>query len=376
MKQLVCEMCGSKDLIKQEGVFVCQACGCKYSLEEARKMMIEGTVDVTGSTVKIDTSKELESLYQIARRARNDNNSEHAAKYYDMILVKDPTSWEAAFYSVYYSAIQTNIANIQSEAVKVNNSIDTVLYLIRDYVSNSFEQEKAVAQIAFDSAKIASMFCDAAIKHYKETAASIRNNYTEECVGRISSAKDILYNLGNQIDKIFLNRESFAELLVSTWKSGITLHQKCLPYLAYGSIKRKDYVNQILGYCDKITKYSLNDAEQLKKEILKNEIVNLNQKMRELKGKDDENFSTNAMVVILMVLGLIGCLLSDGFILFFIPCILLIAFAVLYFVLLGVERTNSSSDVNLRKKEIMNLLGDIDGYKQELMHMGVDIDND
>lgn len=39
MKQLICEMCGSADLVKQEGVFVCQECGCKYSVEEAKKMM-------------------------------------------------------------------------------------------------------------------------------------------------------------------------------------------------------------------------------------------------------------------------------------------------------------------------------------------------
>ena len=46
MKQLTCEMCGSNDLLKQDGVFVCQTCGTKYSVEEAKKMMIEGTVDV------------------------------------------------------------------------------------------------------------------------------------------------------------------------------------------------------------------------------------------------------------------------------------------------------------------------------------------
>lgn len=49
MKRLTCEMCGSTDLIKQDGVFVCQTCGCKYSIEEAKKMMVEGTVEVTGT---------------------------------------------------------------------------------------------------------------------------------------------------------------------------------------------------------------------------------------------------------------------------------------------------------------------------------------
>ena len=52
MKRLACEVCGSTDLIKQNGVFVCESCGCKYSVEEARKLMIEGKVDVSGSTVK------------------------------------------------------------------------------------------------------------------------------------------------------------------------------------------------------------------------------------------------------------------------------------------------------------------------------------
>lgn len=47
MKKIVCEMCGG-ELIKDSGVFVCQNCGCKYSVEEAKKMMVEveGTVNV------------------------------------------------------------------------------------------------------------------------------------------------------------------------------------------------------------------------------------------------------------------------------------------------------------------------------------------
>ena len=57
MKQLKCEMCGSADLIKQDGVFVCQSCGCKYSVEEAKKMMVE----VSGS-VSIETPVEVKGI--------------------------------------------------------------------------------------------------------------------------------------------------------------------------------------------------------------------------------------------------------------------------------------------------------------------------
>lgn len=64
MKKMTCEMCGSTDLIKQDGVFVCQVCGCKYSTEEARKMMIEGVVEVTG-TVKVDNSAAINNYLNI-----------------------------------------------------------------------------------------------------------------------------------------------------------------------------------------------------------------------------------------------------------------------------------------------------------------------
>ena len=68
MKRLTCEMCGGTDLIKQDGVFVCQNCGMKYSVEDAKKMMIEGTVDVKG-TVQVDNSAFVQKYLTNANRA-------------------------------------------------------------------------------------------------------------------------------------------------------------------------------------------------------------------------------------------------------------------------------------------------------------------
>ena len=69
MTKIQCELCGSTDIMKEEGFFVCQHCGCKYSLEEARKMMIEGKVDVSGSTVNIVAQKEITGLLNLAKEA-------------------------------------------------------------------------------------------------------------------------------------------------------------------------------------------------------------------------------------------------------------------------------------------------------------------
>jgi hypothetical protein len=37
-------MCGGKELIKQDGVFVCLSCNIKYSAKEAKKMMVETNI--------------------------------------------------------------------------------------------------------------------------------------------------------------------------------------------------------------------------------------------------------------------------------------------------------------------------------------------
>ena len=167
MKALQCEMCGSQDLVKDGGVFVCQSCGTKYTVEEAKKMMVEGTVDVKG-TVKVDTSDELKNLYEIARRAKDTNNSENAAKYYDMILVKDPQSWEANFYTVFFKSMGCKIAEINSAATNMTNCLEAVLELIKTNVSDSEEQKKAVLEVWGKTTDIAEMLFNATLNHYNK----------------------------------------------------------------------------------------------------------------------------------------------------------------------------------------------------------------
>lgn len=98
MKKITCEMCGSTDFLKQEGVFVCQSCGCKYSVEEARKMVIEGTVDITGSTVKIDDSDYVNRSLENARIALEQEDWEKVSKHYSVISDREPSNIEASFF--------------------------------------------------------------------------------------------------------------------------------------------------------------------------------------------------------------------------------------------------------------------------------------
>ena len=94
MKQLTCEMCGSTDMIKEDGVFVCQSCGCKYSVEEAKKLMIEGTVEIKG-TVQVDKNNEIDALLKRVFMFLEEEKWKEADEYCEKVLDIDPENPEA-----------------------------------------------------------------------------------------------------------------------------------------------------------------------------------------------------------------------------------------------------------------------------------------
>ena len=114
MKQLTCEMCGSTDLLKQDGVFVCQTCGTKYSVEEAKKMMIEGTVNVSG-TVKVDNTDKIKNYLEMAKSAYDAGNKGEAESYCNRIIEIEPQNPEAWFMKGKAAGWQSTLANIRIE---------------------------------------------------------------------------------------------------------------------------------------------------------------------------------------------------------------------------------------------------------------------
>jgi uncharacterized Zn finger protein (UPF0148 family) len=133
-------MCGGKELVKQDGMFVCQSCGAKYSVEEAKKMMVE-----------IDTSAKMENALKNARRAMENKNYKPAQEYYEIILKEEPDNWEASFYSVYSKAMQSPHAYTEIS----KSCIETALKNIK-ILNDTIQQNEAVKQISKDLFDLAS----------------------------------------------------------------------------------------------------------------------------------------------------------------------------------------------------------------------------
>lgn len=96
MKAFVCELCGSSELVKQDGFFVCQTCGTKYTLEDAKQLLrdVDGPVEIKG-TVTVDNSAQIQNFLEMARTAFSGNDVDGVIKYSDKILEIDPNNFEA-----------------------------------------------------------------------------------------------------------------------------------------------------------------------------------------------------------------------------------------------------------------------------------------
>ncbi|MGN9235492.1 CFI-box-CTERM domain-containing protein [Atopobiaceae bacterium HCP3S3_D6] len=174
MKQLTCEMCGSTDLVKQDGMYVCQSCGTKYSVEEAKKMMIEGTVDVSGSTVKVDNSASIANYYKMAESAYESSNQKEAENYCNKIIEIDPNNYKAWLLKGKAAGWQSTLTNIRIEE-SVNcftKAVDNAPEDDKDRVKKEASQE-----IESLSTALMTMCCNNFAKFASEdNAASILNN--------------------------------------------------------------------------------------------------------------------------------------------------------------------------------------------------------
>jgi len=105
MGKLVCEVCGSS-LTKQEGVFVCDNCGCKYSLEEAKKLYGSSNGSVR---------KPLELLNE-------DEKAELAEKFKDELSIIRRLGFDAQPFLESLSGLKT-VAGTVTEYVGASNEV-------------------------------------------------------------------------------------------------------------------------------------------------------------------------------------------------------------------------------------------------------------
>ena len=145
MKALTCEMCGSNRMVKQDGMYVCQSCKTQYTVEEARKLMVEveGTVDVQG-TVKVDNSAFVEKYLKNARRAYEKEDWEEVEKYYNLVEQNTSANIEAVFFSAFGKAMLSLSDQDYYKREQKFNVLNKSISVINDYFEVTNEDKQAV----------------------------------------------------------------------------------------------------------------------------------------------------------------------------------------------------------------------------------------
>ena len=138
MKALVCEMCQSTELLKQDGVFVCQHCGTKYSVEEARKMMVEGSVEVQG-VVEVKNTAQAENLMSLAKKSYESKNYAQAEEFCNQIIAMDGANYFA--WKLKGEAINYQITGTNDRIEEVYNCIMTSYEVLDDAGKEEHREE-------------------------------------------------------------------------------------------------------------------------------------------------------------------------------------------------------------------------------------------
>ena len=145
MKRLVCEMCGGTDIIKKDGLFECQSCGIKYSLEEAKKMMVEGVVEVQGK-VQVDNTNMVETWMKLGLNAANSGNSKEAYDYFTKVVEVEPKNWRAIFEKGKAAAWQSTLASPRT--AELYQAIKRSIEIINEQGLSETEKTETINEFA------------------------------------------------------------------------------------------------------------------------------------------------------------------------------------------------------------------------------------
>lgn len=173
MKKIVCEMCGSNDFRKQEGEYICQHCGTRYSTEEAQKLLIE-----------YDETKQIEKLLVVARRAKAENNYEDAYQRYSQVQDKSPENWEAVFYTAYCKAMDCTIGQIKLATSSMEKHMETITQVLLN-IKEIEERQNAINSILLDTKLMCEFYRLVSREEYKKrggasSSLESRQRYVDE----------------------------------------------------------------------------------------------------------------------------------------------------------------------------------------------------
>ena len=98
----------------------------------------------------INNESNPENIRTVARRAHHDRNTDLAKYYFNKLLIVDPSSWEAYFYTLYYDIMTCRTGKIAEKCENMISGMETALQMMFDSVTDPTQRRNNMHQIAVD----------------------------------------------------------------------------------------------------------------------------------------------------------------------------------------------------------------------------------
>ena len=189
-------------------------------------------------------SEQTSKYLRNARAAREENNTEDAKRFYDMVRTDDPENGEAKFFYQYYSLYEGTNGEMPTRFKTLIKTLNTSVRCVAE--SGDSKDEKMNVLSAIVSAFIPMTW---SLNRYMNglTVGSGQNRQRVIPATQIAKACEdgvvALYELGDCIAKYFSDKEGMA-LAVSAWKEGVSLQQKWYAY-KYEGKSAEEYAAKI-----------------------------------------------------------------------------------------------------------------------------------
>ena len=284
MQALICEMCNSHDIVKQDGLYVCQSCGTKYSIEEAKRMF------QNGMTVQIDRGNEIENRVNNAINEYNSGNYDVAFNLFSDVLNIDPNNYRAIIYKGICSGWKSTMTSftigitekeilraipIFSSQVKnsFDYSLESVVYLsevmklgaaIRSMIDRYDKGQNEIIKNVLD---VAEEQRQRGVQNTGIYTVDVARVYLEGAMKTLDRANTIIKSSSEKSGKASFEVCGFMHMILCGFLDGLKnpedacaeYYDICSTYLSYYKNCRKDsvWINTI----EEVTKY-IKDGKQ------------------------------------------------------------------------------------------------------------------
>lgn len=279
---LVCELCGSTSLKKIEGEFICQGCGCKYSLEDARKMLNNDNKVSQPERSTPETNYEVDKNLSSARRAKDTEAWDDCERYYGLVEQDNPYCIEAIFNNR-YAKVKKTLTNqdVFKREAEVKVLMNSFSIMSEHYIIENEDNEKTFTSITDD-------ICNIITGNFVFTQTT--NGYgmvvSSDAYKTYSLWKNLLEEYRNFIVGLYRkdNKRFFHQILISLFENCKTVAwtyggiggnsmQKDMISLLNGWIEEEQAADEVLRLIP-IEKYWLEHADE--KKAYDDEIEKLN----------------------------------------------------------------------------------------------------